>query len=81
MATIAVLGTLDTKGHEHAYVAERIREHGHRTLLFIAGTGGPPQIVECLPVARFACVWFGRLLIRELPATNRNCAGLLVAQS
>jgi uncharacterized protein (UPF0261 family) len=29
MATIAILGTLDTKGHEHAFVAERIRAHGH----------------------------------------------------
>ena len=26
MATIAVLGTLDSKGAEHAFVAERIRE-------------------------------------------------------
>ena len=33
MSTIAVLGTLDTKGHEHAYVAEIIRSRGHQTLL------------------------------------------------
>ncbi len=45
MATIAVLGTLDTKGHEHAFLAERIREHGHQTLLIDAGTSGVPQIV------------------------------------
>lgn len=44
MATIAVLGTLDTKGQEHAFVAERIRELGHQTLLIDVGTGGPPQI-------------------------------------
>ena len=44
MATIAVLGTLDTKGAEHAFVAERIREHGHATMLIDAGTGGPPQV-------------------------------------
>ena len=29
MATIAVLGTLDSKGHEHAFVAEFIRGLGH----------------------------------------------------
>ena len=29
MATIAVLGTLDTKGREHAFVAELIRGRGH----------------------------------------------------
>ena len=44
MATIAVLGTLDTKGHEHAFVAERIREHGHKPLLIDIGTADPPQV-------------------------------------
>ena len=44
MATIAVLGTLDTKGHEHAYVAEIIRSRGHQTLLIDTGSGEAPQI-------------------------------------
>ncbi len=44
MATIAVLGTLDTKGAEHAFIADLIRQHGHQVLLIDAGTGGPPQI-------------------------------------
>lgn len=42
MATIAVLGTLDTKGREHAFVAERIRSRGHGTLLIDVGTGADP---------------------------------------
>ena len=42
--TIAVLGTLDTKGHEHGYVAELIRARGHQTLLIDCGTGDAPQI-------------------------------------
>ena len=33
MATIAVLGTLDTKGREHAFVADSIRGRGHVPLL------------------------------------------------
>ena len=37
MATIAVLGTLDTKGVEHAFVAEQIRGRGHQTLLIDVG--------------------------------------------
>jgi uncharacterized protein (UPF0261 family) len=45
MATIAVLGTLDTKGREHAFVAERIRARGHATLLIDVGTGGEPTVV------------------------------------
>ncbi|MGC3971354.1 MAG: Tm-1-like ATP-binding domain-containing protein [Pirellulales bacterium] len=44
MATIAVLGTLDTKGQEHAFVAEQIRVRGHDALLIDVGTGGPPQV-------------------------------------
>ena len=44
MATIAVLGTLDTKGREHAFVAERIRGRGHRTLLIDVGTGAEPAV-------------------------------------
>lgn len=44
MATIAVLGTLDTKGPEHAYVAELIRQRGHQTLLIDTGSGSAPSI-------------------------------------
>jgi uncharacterized protein (UPF0261 family) len=44
MATIAVLGTLDTKGREHAFVAEAIRRRGHRALLVDVGTGEPPAV-------------------------------------
>ncbi len=44
MKTIAVLGTLDTKGHEHAYVAEIIRSRGHRTLLIDVGSLEPPAV-------------------------------------
>ncbi len=44
MATIAVLGTLDTKGEEHAFVAGLIRARGHQVLLIDVGTGGAPTI-------------------------------------
>lgn len=44
MATIAVLGTFDTKGHEHGFLADLIRQRGHRALLIDAGTQGDPQI-------------------------------------
>ncbi|MCW5558758.1 MAG: Tm-1-like ATP-binding domain-containing protein, partial [Verrucomicrobiae bacterium] len=43
MATIAVLGTLDTKGEEHAYVAEILRQRGHTPLLVDVGTLDPPR--------------------------------------
>jgi len=44
MATIAILGTLDSKADEHSFVAERIRERGHNTVFIDVGTGGDPQI-------------------------------------
>lgn len=42
--TIAVLGTLDSKGEEHAFVADRIRELGHIPLLIDVGSYGAPQV-------------------------------------
>ena len=44
MATIAILGTLDSKADEHLFVADRIRERGHQVLLIDVGTGGEPRI-------------------------------------
>ncbi|QEF98598.1 hypothetical protein Mal15_26520 [Stieleria maiorica] len=44
MATIAVLGTLDSKGTEHGFVADLIRQRGHAPLLIDVGTLGPTQI-------------------------------------
>ena len=44
MPTIALLGTMDTKGLEHGFVAEAIRARGHRTLIIDVGTEGPPQL-------------------------------------
>ena len=44
MSTIAVLGTLDTKGEEHAFVADQIRARGHGVLVVDVGTLDPPKL-------------------------------------
>ena len=44
MATIAVLGTMDTKGEEHAFVAAQIRQRGHQTLVIDTGTLEAPKL-------------------------------------
>ena len=44
MKTIAVLGTLDSKGAEHAFVADLIRAPGHTPLLIDVGTGAEPTV-------------------------------------
>ena len=43
MKTIAVLGTLDTKGMEHAFLADCIRARGLQALLIDVGGQGEPQ--------------------------------------
>lgn len=67
MKTVAVLGTLDTKGREHAFVAEQIRARGHQVILIDVGTSGKPQVTPDIrhdaivprfshPLERGACV-------------------------
>jgi len=42
--TVALVGTLDTKGVEYSYVQELIRARGHQTLVIDTGVLGPPGI-------------------------------------
>ncbi len=44
MKTIAVIGTLDSKGHEHAFLAEEIQKRGHKPMLIDLGTGSDPCV-------------------------------------
>jgi uncharacterized protein (UPF0261 family) len=41
VATVVLLGTLDTKGHEYAFLRERVREHGADVLLVDVGVYEP----------------------------------------
>ena len=43
MPTVVLLGTLDTKGLEYAYLADRVRDHGVEVLLVDAGIVGEPR--------------------------------------
>jgi uncharacterized protein (UPF0261 family) len=42
MATVVLLGTLDTKGLEYRFLCDRVREHGVEVLLLDAGILGEP---------------------------------------
>ncbi len=44
MAIIAVLGTMDTKGEEHGFVADLIRRRGHTPFIIDVGTLEAPRI-------------------------------------
>jgi len=44
MPTIAILGTMDTKGVEHGFVADLIRQRGHQVLIIDVGTLEEPKL-------------------------------------
>ena len=52
--TILLIGTLDTKGPEYAYVRDLIRERGHRVLVLDAGALGEPTFTPDIPAVRVA---------------------------
>ncbi|HYV32717.1 MAG TPA: Tm-1-like ATP-binding domain-containing protein [Candidatus Binatia bacterium] len=68
MATIAILGTMDTKGEEHAFVAEQIRQRGHRVLIIDVGALETPKLppdISRLEVAAAAGVDFAALVAKR----------------
>ena len=62
--TIAVLGTLDSKGHEHQFVADVIAQLGHTPLLIDLGSGGKPQVNP--DITRFEVAEAGGLDLQPL---------------
>ena len=68
MSTIAILGTMDTKGDEHAFVAELIRQRGHSVLVIDVGTLGEPKLKPDITreaVAAAAGVDFKTLMAKQ----------------
>ena len=54
MSTIAILGTMDTKGVEHAFVADLIRQRGHQVLVVDVGTLQEPLLAPDISRAEVA---------------------------
>jgi uncharacterized protein (UPF0261 family) len=85
MATIAVLGTLDTKGEEHAFVAEQIRRRGHQVLIIDTGTLDEPKLkpdITRTEVAAAAGVDLGKVVAKRdrgeaVDAMSRGAPALL----
>lgn len=73
MATIAVLGTLDTKGEEHAFVAGLVAARGHRALLIDVGTGASPTVAPDITRDQVAAA-AGLDLTQVLAARDRGAA-------
>jgi uncharacterized protein (UPF0261 family) len=54
MATVALVGTLDTKGPDYAFLAERLRAGGAGVIVVDAGTGTPSGIAPDIPAEQVA---------------------------
>lgn len=52
--TILLIGTLDTKGAEYAFVRDLVKTRGHRVLLMDAGIAGEPQLTANISAAQVA---------------------------
>jgi len=68
MPTIAILGTMDTKGVEHGYVADLIKQRGHQVLVIDVGTAGEPRLkpdITRVEVAAAAGVDFATLAAKQ----------------
>jgi len=68
MPTIAILGTMDTKGHEHTFVADLIQQRGHEVLVIDVGSMGEPHLKPDITrneVAAAAGVDFATLAARR----------------
>ena len=49
--TIVVIGALDTKGPEFAFVKEAIEDRGHQALVINTGVTGEPSFAADVPAA------------------------------
>ena len=54
MPTVLLAGTLDTKGAEYAFVRERLKQRGVRTLVMDLGVLGEPPFAADIPAAEVA---------------------------
>jgi uncharacterized protein (UPF0261 family) len=54
MATVALVGTLDTKGPDYAFLAQRLRAAGAGVIVVDAGTGTPAGILPDIPAGQVA---------------------------
>ena len=73
IATILLIGTLDTKGEEYAWVRERIRARGHDVLLMDLGILADPAIEVQVTAAEVARAGGGDLAALRL-AADRGAA-------
>jgi uncharacterized protein (UPF0261 family) len=80
--TVVVIGTMDTKGLELAYLAEQIKATGCRALLMDVGVQGESEVATDIPVEKVVgCIGEKIEAIRSLPrgdAVEKICRAAAV---
>ena len=79
MATVVLLGTLDTKGREYEFLSEQVRAAGADTLLIDAGVVGDPQTVPDISHEEVAAA-AGQSLAALAAAGDRGAAVAAMAR-
>ena len=77
MATIAVFGALDTKGHELAFLKAQIEQRGHQTRVVDVGVLGEPAFAASITRAEVAAAGGANLatLVAEADRGRAERAG------
>jgi uncharacterized protein (UPF0261 family) len=78
MATILLIGTLDTKGAELAYVRDLITARGHRVIILDAGVG-TPAIQSDIDASRVAAAGGGDLESLRAEQDRAHALGVMCA--
>jgi uncharacterized protein (UPF0261 family) len=73
ISTILLIGTLDTKGEEYAYVAERLRARSHDVLVMNVGILKDPSMKTDISAEDVACAGDGDLAVLRA-AADRGAA-------
>jgi uncharacterized protein (UPF0261 family) len=79
MATIAVFGALDTKGHELAFLKEQIEQRGHQTRVVDVGVLGEPAFAPSITRAEVAAAG-GANLATLVAEADRGRAVMAMAE-
>src|SRR3989442_15543372 len=79
MATIAVFGALDTKGHELAFLKEQIEQRGHQTCVVDVGVLGEPAFAPSVTRAEVAAAG-GANLATLVAEADRGRAVMAMAE-
>jgi uncharacterized protein (UPF0261 family) len=76
---IGIVGTLDTKGREVAYLKELITKRGHKALAIDIGMGGKPSITADVTAEEIAAAGGGNIEEIRASTERHRCSQIMTA--